>query len=348
MTIVAANYEFVTGVDTHARTHTYAIIRAATGQTVSSATFPAHSAGIRRATAWMRRHASGPTLVAMEGTSSYGANLTRALLSEGVDVREVSPPVRNARAMRGKSDEIDAISAARTAIGMELEALARPRADGIRSALRVLLVARRSMDTYRTANRNALNALLRSFDLDIDARHTVTDAQVITISNWRARPSDDAVTATIRAEAHRLAASILTLTNQLEANHAALAAHVDELAPGFRRTPGVGPVTGAIILAAYSHHGRLRSEAAFAQLAGVAPLQASSGNTTRHRLNRRGDRQLNCALDIIAHTRMSYDARTQEYVLRRKTEGRSQREIRRSLKRYIARQIFRQLNSIMS
>ncbi|WP_426624506.1 IS110 family transposase [Leifsonia sp. McL0607] len=348
MTNVADQYEFVVGVDTHAKTHTYAVVETTTARTLDTATFPTSPTGLSRALAWMRRRARGSTLVAMEGTGSYGANLTRAALAAGLDVKDVRPPRRAARAGRGKSDTIDAEAAARTALASSVERLATPRADGLRSALRVLLVARQALDQRRTADRNALTALVRSFPLGIDARRPLSDAQVVEISGWRLRPSDDAATATIRDEARRLAASIRNLTESLETNRNALSRHVDELAPGLTASLGVGAITGAIVLTAYSHRGRVRSEAAFASLGGVAPLQASSGNTVRHRLNRHGDRQLNRALDVIAKTRISCDATTRAYVDRRTAEGKSRREIRRSLKRYIARQLFRQLNAIMA
>jgi hypothetical protein len=113
--------------------------------------------------------------------------------------------------------------------------------------------------------------------------------------------------------------------------------------PDLLDTFGVGPVVAAVILCAWSHPGRCRNEAAFASLAGVAPIPASSGLTTRHRLNRCGDRQLNRALHTIALNRMRYDATTRAYVERRRADGRTDREIRRCLKRYIARQLYRQL-----
>jgi transposase len=348
MTIVAAEYDHVIGVDTHARTHTYAIVAADTGRVIDTATFPTSPAGLARATGWIRRRRTAATLVAIEGTGSYGANLTRALQADGMDVCDVRPPKRGTRAGRGKSDEIDAVAAARTALASTPERLSTPRADGIRSALRVLLVARTAMDGRRTADRNILTALLRSFDLGIDARKPITNAQILTVSRWRQHLTQDDATATIRGEARRLAASVLELTRQLEDNNAALMKHVQELAPGLQDIHGVGPVTSAIVLTAYSHKGRVRSEAAFANLAGAAPLPASSGNTTRHRLNRHGDRQLNKALDVIARVRTSHDPETRAYVQRRTAEGKSRREIRRALKRYIARQLFRRLNHIMA
>src|SRR5690625_3454814 len=98
-------------------------------------------------------------------------------------------------------------------------------------------------------------------------------------------------------------------------------------------------------LTAWSHEGRVRTEAEFASLAGVNPIPASSGNTVRHRLNRGGDRALNSALHLVAVTKMTYDRETRAYVEKRRTEGKTHREIRRCLKRYIARRVFRTFNA---
>jgi transposase len=119
---------------------------------------------------------------------------------------------------------------------------------------------------------------------------------------------------------------------------------VSEAAPLLQET-GFGPVTAAICLTAWSHHGRVRSEAAFASLAGASPIPASSGNTVRHRLNRGGDRTLNRALHMVALSRMTFDTETSNYVAKRQTEGRTKREIRRCVKRYLARRIYRTLNA---
>lgn len=346
MSIVAENYQYVIGVDTHAKTHTYAVITAATGAIIDTATFPTTAPGMARAITWIGRRTAGECLAAVEGTSSYGATLTRALSAAGMLVCEVKPPKRQARDGHGKTDQIDAVTAARTALGSDTTSLILPRADGLRSALRVLLVARHSIDTQRTSDRNALTALLRIIDLGLDVRAPLTNAQVDTIAAWRDRANDDTATRVARSEACRLATAIRHRTGELEANHAALAKHVDELAPGIQDIRGVGPFTAAIILTAYSHRGRIRSEAAFASLAGVSPLPASSGNTTRHRLNRHGDRQLNRAIHIIARTRMNTDPNTQVYVERRTSEGKTRREIQRCLKRFIARSIYRSLATL--
>jgi transposase len=340
---VAELFEYVIGVDTHAASHAYAVLTAATGAVVDQAQFPSHPAGLARAAEWMARRAPGPRLIAVECTGSYGATLARELEHRGERVCEIKPPKRQQRARTGKSDPFDAIAAARTALATDDAALMTPRAEGLRSALQVLLAARRAMDTRRTADRNTLNALIRIHGLGIDARKALTDAQIRTIAAWRTRADDDAAAATIRAEARRLAKAVLTATHDLTANRQALAEHSRELMPGLLEIPGVGPITAAIILTAWSHRGRVHPEAAFAALAGAAPLPASSGKTVRHRLSRAGDRQLNRALDVIARARMVSDPDTRAYVDRRTAEGRTHREIRRCLKRYIARQLYRQM-----
>jgi transposase len=144
----------------------------------------------------------------------------------------------------------------------------------------------------------------------------------------------------------RLAKRVLAADHELAANAKQMTALLnDSPAHKLLDQPGIGPVTAAVGLAAWSHPGRVRSEAAFASLAGVNPIPASSGNTVRHRINRGGDRRLNRALHMAIVTRMRMDARTRTYVEKRTAEGRTLREIRRCLKRYLARQIYRQLNA---
>jgi transposase len=350
MAIIAEEFEFVVGVDTHARTHTFTAVHSATGAVVDTAAFPATSPGMDRAITWIRRRTGGERVfAAVEGTSSYGARLTQALLAANIEVGEVRPPTRSSRALTGKSDPIDAEAAARSVMGRPRGQVMEPRAAGTRSAIRILLASRSLLDHQRTANRNALTALLRGTDLGIDARASLRDAQITAIAAWRTSSnSTDPVIRIARAEAKRLALAVKDLTARLAENHKELAQLTEELAPGLQSVPGVGPVTAAIIICAYSHHGRIRSEAAFAALGGVAPRPASSGNTTRHRLNRSGDRQLNRAFDVIVRTRMSFDPDTKDYMTRSRATGKSNREIRRNLKRYVCRSIFRQLQTIMA
>lgn len=285
-------------------------------------------------------------LIAAEGIGSYGSGLARAVSEADYPIVEARPPKRTQRAGRGKSDLIDAHGAAASVLALNIDQLIQPRTGKRRSALRVLLTARRAIDAQRTGQPNALTALVRTIDLGIDARRPLNEEQIQTIASWRVRPSDDIEQSTARSEATRLARSLISLTQGLEHNRTALADHVGQLAPGLLDTPGIGPITATVFVTTYSHPGRVRNEAAFAALAGAAPIPASSGNTTRHRLSCHGDRQLNSALDTVARTRLAFDPDTQAYHQRRMAEGKSFREIRRLLKRYIARQIYRYLNSL--
>ena len=137
-------------------------------------------------------------------------------------------------------------------------------------------------------------------------------------------------------------------TRALKNNNAELDAIVSDLAPGLTSRPGIGPVTAAQAIVSFSHPGRCRHDAAFARLAGTSPIEASSGQTTRHRLNRGGDRALNKAIHVIATTRMRSDPATRAYITRRRAQGKSDREIRRCLKRYITRQTYRALTAAMT
>jgi transposase len=140
-----------------------------------------------------------------------------------------------------------------------------------------------------------------------------------------------------------LALRIAAATSEAEELERELLGHVRALAPALLDEPGIGPVVAAQLLVAWSHHGRLRSEACFARLAGVAPVPASSGQTRRHRLSRGGDRQLNRALHTIVLHRRQHDPATREYITRRVTEGKSARDATRLLKRYLARHLYRLL-----
>lgn len=346
--LIAETYQLLVGVDTHAATHTFAVINAATGALTESRTFPTSPAGLRRALTWLQRHRgdySGghAVLVVIDGTGSYGAVLTDHLLTAGFPVAEAPEIPAHIRRAVGKTDDIDAAEIARATRGLTEHQLRRPRQGGERSILRVLTTARDHMTGERTRAVNALTALLRTLDLGIDARRPLAAATIARVAAWRTPTSCTPATARLigRGEAIRLARRIRVLDAELAANNTALNRAVTIQAPQLLELPGVGPVVAAIVLQAWSHAGRVRSEAAFAALGGVSPLPASSGNTRRHRLNRGGDRQLNRALYTTATNRLRHDPRTREYFARRIAEGRTRREIIRSLKRYISRELFR-------
>lgn len=348
MTIVANTFAYVIGADTHARTHTLAVVEARTGARVDTATFPTTAAGLGRAVGWIARRTSGlaDVLIAIEGVGSYGARLARSCQGAGYRVVESFPTPARERRGRGKSDEIDAELIARSVIGIDSDKLRNPREDsGVRAAIRVLIAARDLMNAERTRSINALTSLLRIVDLGIDARASLTKPQIATVASWRSR-QEDLATTTARREAVRLAKRIVECNDELADNRHELTALVTASEGAtLLEEPGIGAINAAVVVAAWSHHGRIRSEAAFAVLTGTSPVPASSGNTTRHRLNRGGDRRLNQALSSIALTRMSHHPATREYVQRRRTDGRTNKEIRRSLKRYIARQIYRRMNA---
>ena len=345
MSIVAEHFAFVVGVDTHARSNTYAIITTRTGARLDAAAFPTSPAGIARALSWMmRRCGENHPLLVIEGIGSYGAALRRAAVSQGLEV--VEPLPYSPRRRGAKDDTIDAEAIGRSVVGVDEALLRRPRSeDAIRTGLRVLVVAREELNAERTRSINALGALVRSVDLGLDARRPLSRSQISTIARWRTR-NEDLGLATARAESTRLARRIISAEEELGRNKIELAALVAASGSAqLLNEVGIGAVNAAVILVAWSHGGRIRSEVAFASLSGTCPIPASSGNTERHRLNRGGDRRLNRALSSIALTRMSHDPETRAYVERRKSEGKTPKEIRRSLKRYIARQVYRRLSN---
>ncbi|MEV7474190.1 IS110 family transposase [Pseudarthrobacter oxydans] len=345
--IVAEHFCFVVGIDTHAKTHTLAIVDTATGGEIANETFPANATGGNRALSWiLRRTEASPeqVLLSMEGTGSYGAKLRQQASDAGFQVTEAPVPNQRLGRYQGKSDSIDATRAARAILSIPMDRLREPRSGQNHMALRILSNARRTMARERTAAINALTALLRVVDLGMDARKPLTVTQIQTIAGWRERDEEFGVQ-TCRREATRLAKQILTLQEQMAKNHKELETLVQQVQPALLNVYGIGPVLAPIILTAWSHTGRVRSEAAFAALAGTCPVPASSGSNTRFRLNRGGDRQLNKAIYTIALIRMNRDQATRDYVAKRISQGRTKKEIIRSLKRYITRQIFRHLNS---
>lgn len=344
MTIVADEYPFVIGVDTHAKKHVYSIV-AASGKILGTRDFPTTKKGLARATTWVGKTTGGDadSLWAIEGTGTYGMILTDYLTRAGYQVIEAP---WTGKSTRGKTDQIDAAKIARTALSIETSQMRHPRAtNGIRVALATLVSARNSMTTEKTKTSNRLTALLRSHDLGIDVRRAVNATQTRAIASWRITPAEIGLT-TLRREARRLARNILDLKKELAENYRQLKALVPlTQAAVLLDEKGYGPVSIAQIIVSYSHAGRITSEAKFAALAGVNPIPASSGNTVRHRLNRRGDRQLNRAIHTIAMVRMRSEDTTKTYVTRRRQEGKTDREIRRCLKRFIARHIYKTLQT---
>ena len=273
-----------------------------------------------------------------------------AAAAAGLIVLECEQPRRNTRRGKGKSDPIDAHLAVLTALRLNADRLPTPRADGDREALRILLSARQEMTTATTAQTNRLRALLLGGD-DTDrqlARGPLTEARLASLARRRPPREASREQAVRHAEIRRLAHALRETGRQLKANRAQLHTIVNDIAPGLTERRGIGPVSAAQAIVSFSHPGRCRNDAAFAALGGASPLEASSGRTVRHRLNRGGDRALNRALHTIAATRMRSCPTTQAYLTQRTAEGKNPKEIRRCLKRYIARQLYRTLTTSMT
>jgi transposase len=266
--------------------------------------------------------------------------LTRYLQAQDQAVTEAGRPPRASKRPGGKSGPADAARAARAALAAG--ELAQPRADGARETLRILLAARAQATTARTAAVNTIKALiLGAPDSLRQALHGLsTPRQAARCRTLRVHASQPVAEQVLRAELRRLAAHIGAWDKEPRANKARLRQLAAQMMPVLPGQPGSGPMGAARLLVSWSHPDRCRSEAAFAALAGASPLPASSGKITRHRLNPFGDRQLNRALHVIINWRMLHDPRTRAYLTGRATQ-KTEPELRRCLKRYAARQLFR-------
>lgn len=331
--------EVVLGVDTHLDKHVGAVI-SVSGKLLATQAVETTTSGYLQLLTWARS-LGDLQRAGIEGTATYGAGLTKVLRDNNIDVFEVNRPDRATRRSRGKADPTDAESAACAVLSGRATALPKEQC-GAAYAMRAVSVARRSAVKARTQAINQLRGLLVSAPQEIRERllHTKAEDCVIACSRIRSlgnTPALQSLTVTLRILAKRwlaLRAEIKLLDGQLED------LTIDH-APRLRKEFGVGAQTAAVLVCvAGDNPDRLKSEAALAALCGVSPLQASSGKTTRHRLNRGGDRAANNALWTIAMVRMRSEPRTQAYVARRTSQGLSTKEIQRCLKRYIVRELY--------
>jgi transposase len=341
--MVADELDYVIGVDTHRDEHVLAVVGAPAGAVLAGEAVRADARGYRATLRFAARYAPGKRVWAIEGCGSYGAGLARYLALHGETVLEVSRTPRSEQRLRGKDDPLDAARTARATLASDT--LALPRAGERREALRLLLITRRSAVDVRREGLTQLRAVIVTApeQLREQLRALPTGRLLERCSRLRRSSSanDDelATRLVLRSLARRIQAATLE-ADQLERE---LLGHVRALARALLDEPGVGPVVAAQLIVAWSHHDRLRSEACFARLAGVAPLPASSGQTKRHRLSRGGDRQLNRAIHTIALHRRQHDQQTKDYIAKRIAEGKSRRDATRLLKRYLARHLYRLL-----
>lgn len=349
MAILADQVDYVIGVDTHRDAHSAAIVAALTGTVTNTTAIPADAFGNKRVLRFATLHAPGRRVWAIESSGSYGSGLTTFLLERGEWVVEIDRPGRPATRNGAKSDELDAVRAAREALTRDH--LSQPRRRGDREALRVLLITRRSAIRARTKAINHLKALVVTSREEIrhqlrrhDTRHD-TDVLIHRCARLRTLETQStehrATIMALRATARR----ILLLEAEANDLESEIQRLIKTTVPWLLDEVGIGPITAAQLVCSWSHPGRIRNDGAFAMLGGAAPIPASSGQTIRYRLNRGGDRQLNCALHTIVLTRLQHDPATRAYAAKRTAEGKTPREIKRCLKRYVARRLFRMLEA---
>ena len=340
--MLADQLDYVVGVDPHRDSHALAVVDVLTGAVVFEATVAASGQGYAQALELVNAHAAGQRAFAVEGSGSFGAGLTRFLTERGERVLEVSR-LRRERRSGGKTDALDAVRAARSVLGLERPAT--PRAGGDRQALQVLVAAREGAVSAKCAGLAQLRDLLVTTPEPLRSElRPLTQAPLLrrlaaTRPERRRDPELRGSMLALRSVARRVL--------QLQAEERELGRQIEaltrKLAPQLLDQPGVGPHAAAQLVLSWSHHGRIRSEAAFARLAGAAPIPASSGQTIRYRLDRSGDRKLNRALHLILVTRKRTHPPTIAYIERRIQEGKTRREANRCLKRYLARNLYRLL-----
>jgi transposase len=331
------------GVDTHGETHHAAVIDPL-GRHLADREFPANGTGYQQFLAWLRSHGT-VTAVGVEGTGAYGAELARHLRGAGLVVVEVDRPDRKVRRMKGKSDPIDAYAAATAVASGRATGTPKTR-DGIVEAIRSLRVARRSAVKARTQAINQARQLVITAPEHLRAALRGLSAADLATACARLRPTSDLAdpAQAVKFALRRLGKRIGALGQEIGELDAELKGLTRRAAPELLELKGVGAdVAGQLLATAGDNPDRLRSEAAFAHLCGVAPIPASSGRRDRHRLNRGGDRAANHALHTIVLCRMRHEARTRAYVERRTGQGLAKKDIMRCLKRHVAREVYRVL-----
>jgi transposase len=340
--MLADELDFVIGVDPHRDSHALGVVEVRSGAVVFESSVDANSGGYVEALRLAQEHAPGRRAFAVEGAGSFGAGLARFLQGRGEHVLEVGRLPRERR-LGGKTDALDAIRAARSVLSNSKAA--SPRSTGEREALRALMTAREGAVTAKRAALCQLRGMLITTPepLRSELRPLTRGRLLARLGATRPERRHDAelrgTLLALRAVAKRV--------QQLTAEERGLAHEIEKLAhtlaPQLLDQPGVGPLSAAQVVLSWSHQGRLTSEAAFARLAGVAPIPACSGQTIRYRLDRGGDRKLNRALHQILVTRRRIHTPTIAYIERRIHEGKTPREANRCLKRYLARNLYRLL-----
>jgi transposase len=327
------------GIDVHKQTHCAVAVDEAGRPVSKPVTVRATDAGHRQLLRWARREFAD-VLFAVEDCRHVSVRLERALLDAGGAVVRVPPKLmaltRTSARTRGKSDPIDALAIARAAV-REPDL---PRAEHTHPSreIKLLVDHREDLVGTRTGLQNRLRWRLHELDPEFDIPAGGLDlAKHLNRAQARLQALPASTVGRIAAEE---LADIRALTERINALEKELTALVKAQAPQLLELPGCGPLTAAKLLGETADPARFRSDACFAMHAGVAPIPASSGKTTRHRLARGGNRQLNAALHRIAITQIRLDGLGRAYYQRRRAGGDTAREALRALKRRLARVVF--------
>ena len=344
MTIVADVVDHAIGVDSHRDTHRAVVTAAAHGGQVAHRSFAANPAGYAALCQWGTSR-GGRVVWAVEGTGSYGAGLTRHLLGADQWVVEAGHAARGVDPNKAKNDTLDAARAAKGVLAQPTDRLAAPRCGEQRDALAALVRSRdAAVATVRTAHNQLAAAIvcapdpLRQRFVDLGRWAKIDLACSLRPDRYR-NIHHTATARSLRSIARRARHQ----HDEAADLHRHITTSVTNWRPDLLDLFGVGPISAAVVLCAWSHPGRFRSPAAFANFAGAAPIEASSGQTRRHRLNRRGNRRLNTALHTIMLTRWQHCAQTATYRDRRRADGKTDRDIQRCLKTAIAGQLWKHL-----
>jgi transposase len=340
--MLADQLDYVVGVGPHRDSHALAVVHVQSGVVVFEATVTADSDGYAQALRLVELHAPGRRAVAVEGTGSFGAGLTRFLSGRGERVLEVSR-LRRERRSGGKTDALDAARAARSVLAEQRPST--PRAGGERQALQALVAAREGAVNARRAALCQLRDLLITTPEPLRSElRPLTRARLLQrLAATRPHGRTDAELRGSLLALRSIARRVLQLTIEERELARDIESLTRRLAPQLLDQPGAGVHAAAQLVLSWSHQGRISTEAAFARLAGAAPIPASSGQTIRYRLDRSGDRKLNRALHMILVTRKRTQPATIAYIERRLQEGKTRREASRCLKRYLARNLYRLL-----
>lgn len=334
--------EVVLGVDTHRDVHVAAVV-SLTGHVLGVDRFPATASGYGRLADWAGRWGA-VRRAGVECSGNYGAALSRHLLTEGITVVEAPGPGLAARRRRSKSDEGDAVAAARSVLSGRAQSPVKA-GDGPIEIARMYLMARDSAVKAKRQAVNQIKALLVTADPALREELRGLSRRRLTLFCLQLSEGGEEVDSIVRATRFTvrvLAERIEQLDGQARVLDQRLAELIGTYYPCLLDAVGVGPHSAAVLLSALGDNSeRMRGEASFAALCGASPVEYSSGSRQHRRLNRGGNRQANAALHRIVLSRLRWDPRTQAYYERRVAEGKTRREIIRCLKRYVSREIYR-------